>query len=164
MDFTPTEHAPAFAMNGTLDTGMYQGGTDSLSLQTAPMPLPNQLPVVRASTPTEQTLGSVLVEGALLSEKKLETLQGVQQMLSGVNMNFKLGELALLFKFLSPDQLLAALLVSRGLVSPQRIASLGRAKQDLANSGMDFNLADLLIRFQILPEEQLRRIQSEIAF
>ena len=84
-------------------------------------------------------------------------------MLSNVEIDFKLGELALLFKFLSPDQLLAALLVSRGLVTAQQIASLGRTKQDLASTGMDYTLADLLVMFDILPEEQVRQIRSEIA-
>jgi hypothetical protein len=103
------------------------------------------------------------VEGALLSEQKLEALRGVQEMLSNVHIDFKLGELALLFKFLSPDQLLAALLVSRGLVTPQQIANLGRTKQDLASSGMEYSLADLLIMFDILPEEQVLQIRKEIA-
>jgi hypothetical protein len=108
-------------------------------------------------------LGTVLVDGALLTENKLEVLKGIQQMLSSVDMSFKLGELALLFKFLSPDQLLAALLVSRGLVSPQQIAGLGRVKQELAGSGMDYDLEALLSMFHILPPEQLHRLRAELA-
>jgi hypothetical protein len=118
--------------------------------------------VYRAS-PTEKALSTVLVEGALLDESKMETLQGIQQMLASVDMNFKLGELALLFKFLSPDQLLAAVLVSRGLVTPAQIAGLGRAKQDLASSGMDYDLETLISMFNILPPEQLRELRNELA-
>jgi hypothetical protein len=113
-------------------------------------------------TPTERALSTVLVEGAMLTDQKLEALRGIQQMLTGVGMQFKLGELALLFKFLSPDQLLAALLVSRGLVSPQQISSLGRIKQELAATGKDEDLATLLLKFQVLPAEQLRALQGEL--
>ncbi len=115
-----------------------------------------------AGTPTERALSTVLVEGAMLTDQKLEALRGIQQMLTGVGMRFKLGELALLFKFLSPDQLLAALLVSRGLVSPQQISSLGRIKQELAATGKDEDLATLLLKFQVLPAEQLRALQNEL--
>ena len=83
-------------------------------------------------------------------------------MLSDVQVDVKLGELAVLFKFLSRDQLLAAELVSRGLVTPQQIANLGRTKQDLASSGMEYNLADLLTMFDVLPEEQVRQICKEL--
>ncbi len=162
MAFTQTEIAPAIALNNLTGIGRQQD-TDTSFLRTSPVPTPDHLSAAHRSTPTEKALGSVLVEGALLSEQKLEALKGVQEMLESVNMNFKLGELALLFKFLSPDQLLAALLVSRGLVSPQQIAGLGRAKQDLSTSGMDYSLADLLTMFHILPEEQVRQIRNEIA-
>jgi hypothetical protein len=130
---------------------------------TVPVPAATQLPAIRPSSATEQALGSVLVEGALLTEQKLEALKGIQQMLAGVNMQFKLGELALLFKFLSPDQLLAALLVSRGLVSPQQIAALGRVKQELGTSGMDHDLGTLLLMFHILPPEQLQALRAELS-
>jgi hypothetical protein len=113
-------------------------------------------------TPTERALSTVLVEGAMLTDQKIEALRGIQQMLTGVGMQFKLGELALLFKFLSPDQLLAALLVSRGLVSPQQISSLGRIKQELAATGKDEDLATLLLKFQVLPADQLRALQGEL--
>ncbi len=118
-------------------------------------------PVV--STPTENALGSVLVDGALLTPGKLEALKGIQAMLAGVNIHRKLGDLALAFKFLSPDQLLAAVLVSRGLVTPHQIASLGRVKQELAASGVDNDLETLLVSFHILPAEQLRKIRAELA-
>ncbi len=119
--------------------------------------------MMRAPTPTETALGSVLVEGALLTPNKLETLRGIQTMLASVNMPRKLGELAVMFKFLSPDQLLAALLVSRGLVSPQQIASLGRVKQEMAASGLENDLETLLVHFNILPADQLRSLRQELA-
>lgn len=131
----------------------------------ATMPSINANPAHYAShsgTPTDRALSTVLVEGAMLTEQKIEALRGIQQMLTGVGMEFKLGELALLFKFLSPDQLLAALLVSRGLVSPQQIASLGRIKQELAATGKDEDLATLLLKFQVIPADQLRALQSEL--
>lgn len=131
--------------------------------ETAPVPAPSRLPAIRYDNPAERALGNVLVEGALLSENKLEALKGIQQMLATVDMEFKLGELALLFKFLSPDQLLAALLVSRGLVSPQQIAGLGRVKQELAASGMDYDLEALLGMFHILPADQLNQLRAELA-
>jgi hypothetical protein len=151
MAFTPTEYAPALPLPTVV--------TESVRKAAGSPGAPPR----RAATPAEESLGSVLVEGALLSEQKLEALRGVQQMLSNVQIDFKLGELALLFKFLSPDQLLAALLVSRGLVTPAQIANLGRTKQDLASSGMEYTLADLLVMFDILPEEQVLQIRKEIA-
>jgi hypothetical protein len=151
MAFTPTEYTPALPLPTVV--------TESVR---KPAGSPGVEPR-RAATPAEESLGSVLVEGALLSEQKLEALRGVQHMLSNVQIDFKLGELALLFKFLSPDQLLAALLVSRGLVTPAQIANLGRTKQDLASSGMEYTLADLLVMFDILPEEQVLQIRKEIA-
>lgn len=117
----------------------------------------------RTSTPTETALGSVLVEGALLTPGKLETLRGIQAMLTDANMPRKLGELAVMFKFLSSDQLLAALLVSRGLVSPQQIASLGRLKQEMAAKGENNDLASLLIRFDMVAEDQLHTLRQELA-
>jgi hypothetical protein len=119
--------------------------------------------LAKPPTPTETALGSVLVEGALLTPGKLETLRGIQAMLSSANMPRKLGELAVMFKFLSADQLLAALLVSRGLVSPQQIASLGRVKQELAATGMQNDLETLLIRFNMIPADQLHHLRQELA-
>jgi hypothetical protein len=151
-------HAPAF------DTHSFDALRPAhlAQQQTAPVPAPSHLPAVRTGTPTERALGNVLVEGALLSPQKLDALRGIQQMLASVDLSFKLGELALLFKFLSPDQLLAALLVSRGYVSPQQIAGLGRVKQELSASGMDYDLETLLGMFHILSPEQLRQIRAEL--
>jgi len=109
----------------------------------------------------EQALSNVLVEGALLSPQTLEVLRGVQQMLSTVEMKLNIGELAMIFNFLSHDQYLAALLVSRGLVSPQQIASLGRVKQELAAAGKDYDLGTLLVQYKALTAEQLASIHAE---
>lgn len=122
---------------------------------------PQRLPAIRTQ-PAETALGTVLVEGALLSPERLAALKGIQRLLANVNMDFRLGELALMFQFLSPDQLLAAMLVSRGLVSPQQIAGLGRAKQELAATGIEHDLESLLTTFHILPAEQIRALRAEL--
>ncbi|HEX2346837.1 MAG TPA: hypothetical protein VHI51_00245 [Ktedonobacterales bacterium] len=121
------------------------------------------LPPTPANTPTDAALSSVLVEGALLTPGKLETLRGIQTMLTATGQPRKLGELAVMFKFLSADQLLAALLVSRGLVSPQQIASLGRVKQERAAAGQANDLETLLVQFNMVPAEQLRTLRQELA-
>ena len=121
----------------------------------------SRLPAIRTQ-PAETALGTVLVEGALLSPERLAALKGIQRLLASVSIDFRLGELALMFQFLSPDQLLAALLVSRGLVSPQQIAGLGRVKQELAVGGMEHDLEDLLTMFHILPSEQIRALRAEL--
>lgn len=167
IDFAAVQSKPArepeFRTLSSEHAGDARDAAETPSDDTAPFPVPSRLPAVRRATPTEAALGNVLVEGALLSSQKLEALRGIQQMLSTVDMNFKLGELALLFKFLSPDQLLAALLVSRGLVSPGQIAGLGRVKQELGATGMDYDLETLLVMFHILPTEQLRQLRAELA-
>ena len=155
--FLPRERPEQNNLNNLMELGEQRARQDTEPYQ-APS---SRLPVI-TGTPTDRALGSVLVEGALLTPQKLEALRGVQQMLSSVDMKFKLGELALLFKFLSQDQLLAALLVSRGLVSPEQIAGLGRVKQELAASGMDHDLETLLDMFHILPPEQLRQLRVEL--
>lgn len=153
----------------TYDTAMTRqrafADDDDLGPHDATAPVSIQLPALTGAPmpASERALGTVLVEGALLSSQKLDVLRGIQHMLSMVDMDFKLGELALLFKFLSPDQLLAALLVSRGVVSPQQIAALGRIKQELGGSGMDYDLETLLIMFHILPAEELRALRKELA-
>jgi hypothetical protein len=115
------------------------------------------------STPTEVALGGVLVNGALLTPGRLEALKGIQAMLAGVNLHRKLGDLALMFKFLSPDQLLAAVLVSRGLVTPAQIAYLGRMKKEMAEKGIENDLESLLVSFKMLAAEQLRQIRAELS-
>ncbi|HEX9038477.1 MAG TPA: hypothetical protein VF808_15955 [Ktedonobacterales bacterium] len=130
--------------------------------QLGPDPAPAAPSRALVSTPTETALGGVLVDGALLTAGRLEALKGIQSMLANVNIHRKLGDLALLFKFLSSDQLLAAILVSRGLVSPQQIASLGKVKQEMAASGVDNDLETLLVTFKVLPADQLRKIRAEL--
>ncbi len=152
----------------TYDTAMARRrpfADDDLQLHDATAPVSAQLPALTdgPATAGERALSTVLVEGALLTPQKVDVLRGIQRMLSTVDMDFKLGELALLFKFLSPDQLLAALLVSRGVVSPQQIAALGRIKQELGGSGMDYDLETLLIMFHILPAEELRALRKELS-
>ena len=108
-------------------------------------------------------MGTVLVEGALLTPRKLEALQGIRRTPGTIGVKAKLGELALHFHLLSPDQLLAALLVSRYLLTPQHIAGLGRVKQEMAASGMDYDLEALLLMSGILPAEELSQLRAELA-
>ncbi len=110
----------------------------------------------------ERSLTNVLVEGQLVSPQRLEVALGIQRLLRGVDIDYRLGEVLLLFKFLTRDQLLAALLVSRGLVTPAQIASMGRIKQELHAIGMEYDLENLLILFRMLTSEQLREIRSEL--
>jgi hypothetical protein len=121
-------------------------------------PAPESVPL----SPSEKALSDVLVEGALLSRQTLDMLKGVRKMLKASNMQANIGELAMMFKFLTPDQLLAALLVSRELVSPQQIAALGRKKQELADQGQDVDLEKLLEMYHIVPREQLDEIRAEM--
>jgi hypothetical protein len=113
------------------------------------------------ATSIERSLGTVLVEGQLVSQQRLEVAMGIQRLLRGVDIDYRLGEVLLLFKFLTPDQLLAALLVSRGLVSPAQVAAMGRIKQELHAIGMEYDLENLLILFRLLSSEQLREIRAE---
>lgn len=119
----------------------------------APVAVPGQV---------ERSLGNVLVEGQLLSQQRLEIALGIQRLLRGADIDYRLGELLLMFKFLTPDQLLAALLVSRGMVTPAQVAAMGRIKQELHNIGMEYDLENLLILFRLLSSEQLREVRSEI--
>jgi hypothetical protein len=109
----------------------------------------------------ERSLGTVLVEGQLISAQRLEIALGIQRLLRGADIDYRLGELLLMFKFLTPDQLLAALLVSRGMVTPAQVAAMGRIKQELHHIGMEYDLENLLILFRLLTSEQLREIRSE---
>jgi hypothetical protein len=119
----------------------------------APVAVPGQV---------ERSLSNVLVEGQLISPQRLEVALGIQRLLRGADIDYRLGELLLMFKFLTPDQLLAALLVSRGMVTPAQVAAMGRIKQELHNIGMEYDLENLLILFRLLGSEQLREIRSEI--
>ncbi len=127
-----------------------------------------------ASLPTPQTqpgtpvlsgratrsLGSVLLEGHLVPQHRLEVAQHIQRMLRGVDMNYQLGEILLMFKLLTPDQLLAASLVSYGLLSTAQISALGRIRQELHSIGLEYDLESLLVLFRILTPEQLREVRA----
>lgn len=107
-----------------------------------------------------RTLGSVIQAGHLVPEDRLDVIQQIQRMLSGVDLNYQLGEILLMFKLLTPDQLMAASLVSYGLINTTQISALGRIRQDLHAIGLEYDLENLLIMFRILTPEQLREIKS----
>lgn len=110
----------------------------------------------------DRALSTVLSDGTVMAPQRLDALRAIQQTLAAVGMDFSLGDLAMLFKFLTPDQLLAALLVSRGLVTAEEIASLGRIKQELLAAGKDYDLETLLVMFNVLPADQVRALQAEL--
>lgn len=107
-----------------------------------------------------RSLGSVLLEGHLVPQNRLEVAQGIQRMLSGVDLNYQLGEILLMFKLLTPDQLLAASLVSYGMITTQQIAALGRIRQELHAIGLEYDLENLVVLFRILTPEQLREARA----
>ncbi len=109
---------------------------------------------------TMRTLGSVLLEGHLVPRSRLEVAQNIQRMLRGVDLNYQLGEILLMFKLLTPDQLLAASLVSYGMISTQQIGALGRIRQELHSIGLEYDLESLLILFRMLTPEQLREVRT----
>ncbi len=127
------------------------------SLPPMPAPMPQSQALNGRAT---RTLGSVLLEGHLVPQSRLEVAQNIQRMLRGVDLNYQLGEILLMFKLLTPDQLLAASLVSYGLISTQQIAALGRIRQELHAIGLEYDLENLLILFRILTPEQLREVRS----
>jgi hypothetical protein len=120
---------------------------------------PTQVPQVHQGRAT-RSLGSVLLEGHLVPQNRLEVALNIQHMLRGVDMNYQLGEILLMFKLLTPDQLLAASLVSYGLITPAQISALGRIRQELHAIGLEYDLENLLILFRILTSEQLREVRS----
>ncbi len=122
-------------------------------------------PQIQPGTPVlsgraTRSLGSVLLEGHLVPQHRLEVAQHIQRMLRGVDMNYQLGEILLMFKLLTPDQLLAASLVSYGLISTAQISALGRIRQELHSIGLEYDLESLLILFRILTPEQLREVRA----
>ncbi len=153
---SPGDEPPATAsrrLSGEMEARAAGAHTASYQNQMlAPVVAPGQI---------ERSLGNVLVEGQLISPQRLEVAMGIQRLLRGVDIDYRLGEVLLLFKFLTHDQLLAAVLVSRGLVTPAQVASMGRIKQELHAIGMEYDLENLLILFRILTSEQLREIRSE---
>lgn len=124
-----------------------------------PMPAPSPQPQALTGRAT-RSLGSVLLEGHLVPQDRLEVALGIQRMLRGVDMNYQLGEILLMFKLLTPDQLLAASLVSYGLITTAQISALGRIRQELHSIGLEYDLENLLILFRILTSEQLREVRS----
>jgi hypothetical protein len=124
-----------------------------------PMSSPPPQPQVHNGRAT-RSLGKVLLEGHLVPQNRLEVAQGIQRMLRGVDMNYQLGEILLMFKLLTPDQLLAASLVSYGLITAAQISALGRIRQELHSIGLEYDLENLLILFRILTSEQLREVRA----
>lgn len=127
-----------------------------------PMPPPTQQPPQAQvlNGRATRSLGSVLLEGHLVPENRLEVAQSIQRMLRGVDLNYQLGEILLMFKLLTPDQLLAASLVSYGMITTTQISSLGRIRQELHSIGLEYDLENLVILFRILSPEQLREVRS----
>ncbi|MDQ2907449.1 MAG: hypothetical protein M3Y81_28405 [Chloroflexota bacterium] len=125
----------------------------------APATQPTEPPPVLNGRAT-RALGNVLLEGHLVPQDRLEVAQNVQRMLRGVDLNYQLGEILLMFKLLTPDQLLAASLVSYGLITTAQIRSLGRIRQELHSMGLEYDLENLLILFRILTPEQLREVRA----
>ncbi len=124
-----------------------------------PTPLPQPKTPVLSGRAT-RSLGSVLLDGHLVPQHRLEVAQRIQRMLHSVDMNYQLGEILLMFKLLTPDQLLAASLVSYGLISTAQISSLGRIRQELHVIGLEYDLESLLVLFRILTPEQLREVRA----
>jgi hypothetical protein len=109
-----------------------------------------------------RSLGSVLLDGHLVPQDRLEVAQNIQRMLRGVDLNYQLGEILLMFKLLTPDQLLAASLVSYGVITTNQISAFGRIRQELHSIGLEYDLENLLVLFRILTPEQLREARSNI--
>jgi hypothetical protein len=109
-----------------------------------------------------RSLGSVLLDGHLVPQERLEVAQNIQRMLRGVDLNYQLGEILLMFKLLTPDQLLAASLVSYGLITTTQISAFGRIRQELHSIGLEYDLENLLVLFRVLTPEQLREARSSI--
>jgi hypothetical protein len=131
-----------------------------------PMPLsPQQQQGIQAQVlngRATRSLGSVLLDGHLVPQDRLEVAHNIQRMLRGVDLNYQLGDILLMFKLLTPDQLLAASLVSYGLISTTQISTLGRIRQELHAIGLEYDLENLLIMFRILTPEQLREVRANV--
>ena len=140
----------------TPDTALLLDIVQSLPTMPSPLPQPPQVHQGRAT----RSLGNVLLEGHLVPQNRLEVALNIQRMLRGVDMNYQLGEILLMFKLLTPDQLLAASLISYGLITPAQISALGRIRQELHAIGLEYDLENLLILFRILTSEQLREVRS----
>ncbi|MBV9231690.1 MAG: hypothetical protein JOZ18_20445 [Chloroflexi bacterium] len=142
------------------DNAMLLDIVQSLPPMPSPPPQPQAMQPQVLSGRATRTLGSVLLAGHLVPENRLEVAQNIQRMLRGVDLNYQLGEILLMFKLLTPDQLLAASLVSYGLITTTQISALGRIRQELHAIGLEYDLENLLILFRILTPEQLREVRS----
>ncbi len=147
------QHSGAVAVKPAADNALLFDIVQSLPPMSSPPP---QMLSGRAT----RSLGNVLLEGHLVPQDRLEVALGIQRMLRGVDMNYQLGEILLMFKLLTPDQLLAASLVSYGLITTTQISALGRIRQELHSIGLEYDLENLLILFRILTSEQLREVRS----
>ncbi len=143
----------------TPDSALLFDIVQSLPPMPTPPPQSSQPPQVHQGRAT-RSLGSVLLEGHLVPQNRLEVALNMQRMLRSVDMNYQLGEILLMFKLLTPDQLLAASLVSYGLITPAQISALGRIRQELHSIGLEYDLENLLILFRILTSEQLREVRA----
>jgi hypothetical protein len=142
------------------EMGVASDGTLLDIMQSLP-PMPSSPPPTPVlSGRATRSLGRVLLEGHLVPQNRLEVAQNVQRLLRGVDLNYQLGEILLLFKLLTPDQLLAASLVSYGLISTTQISALGRIRQELHSIGLEYDLENLLILFRMLTPEQLREVRA----
>jgi hypothetical protein len=148
------QHSGAVAVKPAADNALLFDIVQSLPPMSSPPP--QQMLSGRAT----RSLGNVLLEGHLVPQDRLEVALGIQRMLRGVDMNYQLGEILLMFKLLTPDQLLAASLVSYGLITTTQISALGRIRQELHSIGLEYDLENLLILFRILTSEQLREVRS----
>ena len=151
------EQRDIFTNSMTPNNAMLLDIVQSLPLMQSPPPQPA---VQAVSGRTMRTLGSVLLEGHLVPQSRLEVAQNIQRMLSGVDLSYQLGEILLMFKLLTPDQLLAASLVSYGMISTQQISALGRIRQELHSVGLEYDLESLLILFRMITPEQLREVRT----
>src|SRR5205085_11377946 len=120
--------------------------------------VPLQVPVL--SGRATRSLAHVLLDGHLVPKDRLEVAQSIQRMLRGVDMNYQLGEILLMFKLLTPDQLLAASLVSYGMISALQVSALGRIRQELHSMGLEYDLESLLVLFRMLTSEQMREVRA----
>ncbi len=155
MQVQPQQRSEAKPVQPATDNSLLLDIVQSLPSMPSPPPPPQIL-----SGRATRSLGSVLLEGHLVPQDRLEVAHGIQRMLRGVDMNYQLGEILLMFKLLTPDQLLAASLVSYGLITTTQIIALGRIRQELHSIGLEYDLENLLILFRILTSEQLREVRT----
>ena len=164
-DSTSSERKPDEVQNGD-DENLAKNAVILDILQSLPpMPAIGQQQALQPQVlngRVTRSLGSVLLDGHLVPQERLEVAQNIQRMLRGVDLNYQLGEILLMFKLLTPDQLLAASLVSYGLITTTQISAFGRIRQELHAIGLEYDLENLLVLFRILTPEQLREARSNI--